>query len=96
MTVGGGGWGAENVLRTSPGRKNTNGSQNDTLIIRGSLIESIRGVVGVGTNGYRKHYYYDKRVMQGILPGNLWLKGKYVMIPGGWSESSAIRGIHQQ
>ena len=92
MTVGGGGWGAENVYRTSsyPGRDNFNGSKNDNLVIRGSLTEVMRGIVGSGTNGYLKKYYFDERVMTGILPGNVWLKGKYVLIPGGWSETAAI------
>lgn len=92
MTVGGGGWGAENLYRSSsfPGRKNFNGSKNDNLVVRGSLTEVMRGVVGSGTNGYLKKYYYDKRVMTGIFPGNIWLKGKYVLIPGGWTETSTI------
>ncbi len=93
MTVGGGGWGAENVYRTSsyPGRENYNGSKNDKLVIRGSLTEAMRGIVGSGTNGYLKQYYYDERVMTGILPGNVWLKGKYLLIPGGWTETSTMR-----
>lgn len=93
MTVGGGGWGAENVYRstTYTPRKNANGSyKNDNLVVRGSLTEVMRGVVGSGKNGYLKQYYYDQRVTTGILPGNIWLKGKYVLIPGGWSESSSV------
>ena len=93
MTVGGGGWGVENIYRTSsfPGRKNYNGSsKNDNLVIRGSLAESMRGIVGSGTNGYLKMYYFDKRIMTGMLPGNIWLKGKYVLIPGGWAEESTL------
>lgn len=93
MTVGGGGWGAENIDRSwsYPGRENFNGSRNDNLVIRGSLTEVMRGIVGSGGNGYLKNYYYDRRVMTGILPGNVWLKGKYLLIPGGWVETSTIR-----
>ncbi len=97
VTVGGGGWGAENVYRSdaSTDRKNYNGSSSDNLIVRGSITEVTRGVVGcnissTNKNGYSKMYYFDKRLMRGILPGNVWLKGKYVLIPGGWSESSSV------
>jgi len=47
MTVGGGGWGAENVMRGSyGGRKEATGNQ-DKLIVRGTITEAIRGVVGL-------------------------------------------------
>lgn len=93
MTIGGGGWGAENVYRSSSfiRRKTFYSNKNDILIVRGSLAESIRSPVASGKNGFLKHYYYDKRVMTGILPGNIWLKGKYVLIPGGWTESSSLK-----
>jgi hypothetical protein len=93
ITVGGGGWGAENVYRSSsyPGRKKYNTTTNDKLIVRGTLTEAIRGIVGNGSNGYLKQYYYDQRITSGILPSNIWLKGKYVLIPGGWSESSIVK-----
>jgi hypothetical protein len=94
MTVGGGGWGAENVARSggsssNPGRETVTGS-NDYLIVRGSITEAFRGVVGSGNNGYLKQYYYDERLMTGILPGNMGLKGKYLLIPGGWSEVASL------
>ena len=87
LTVGGGGWGAENVQRGSyGGRKEYSGSQ-DELILRGTITESIRGVVGlVGGDGYLKNYYFDDRVLEGILPGDIWLQGKYVPSPAGWSD----------
>jgi hypothetical protein len=92
MTVGGGGWGAENVaVNVNPGRETCTTSSNDNLIIRGSITEAIRGVVGSGTNGYSKKYYYDTRIITGILPGNIGLKGKYILVPGGWAESSSIK-----
>jgi hypothetical protein len=92
LTVGGGGWGAENVYRSSSytPRENVNPSQNDVLIVRGSITEACRGVVGLGNNGYLKQYYFDRRLMTGIMPGNMGLKGKYVLIPGGWSEAASI------
>lgn len=98
MTVGGGGWGVENIYRNNayPGRKNFNTNQKDRLVVRGSITEAMRGILGSGNTGFVRSYLYDKRVAAGIVPGNIWLKGKYVVIPGGWSESSAIRGIHQQ
>jgi Tfp pilus assembly protein PilX len=92
ITVGGGGWGAENVYRSrsyTP-RENVNSSKNDKLIVRGSITEVCRGVVGSGNNGYLKQYYFDKRLMTGITPGNMGLKGKYLLIPGGWSETSSV------
>ena len=65
VTVGGGGWGAENVR--SGGRKTT--GNNDNLILRGTISECIRGIVGIiGSNGYLKKYYLDKRLLEGILP----------------------------
>jgi hypothetical protein len=90
MTVGGGGWGAESVGRSSyGGRKNTdpNSSHNDVLIVRGTLAEVIRGVVGSGNqNGFLKQYYLDERLLTGILPGNMGLQGKYIPTPAGWHD----------
>jgi len=86
ITGGGGGWGAENVGRIDGyKRKNTNVG-SDYLVVRGAIIEAIRGIVGSSPNGYRKQYYLDKRLLQGILPGDVWLKSKYIPAPGGWRD----------
>jgi hypothetical protein len=87
MTVGGGGWGAENVRRGSyGGRKEASGNQ-DQLIVRGTIVEAVRGVVGlIDTDGYLKYYYFDERMLEGILPGDIWLRGKYVPAPAGWHD----------
>ena len=93
ITVGGGGWGAENIERsfgggTYGGRKEApgSGSQND-LIIRGSVTEAVRGVVElIGTDGYLKRYYLDERLFEGILPGDIWLQSKYIPAPAGWRD----------
>ncbi|MBL7152512.1 MAG: hypothetical protein ISS79_02255 [Phycisphaerae bacterium] len=91
ITVGGGGWGAENVARRSGwktygGRKEATGDQ-DYLVVRGTLVEAIRGVVGlVGSDGFYKRYYLDARLLQGVLPGDIWLRSKYVPAPGGWQD----------
>jgi hypothetical protein len=89
ITVGGGGWGAENVRRGSyGGRKEYSGNQDD-LYVRGSITEVIRGVVGlVDSDGYLKHYYADPRLMSGILPADIWFTGKYIPAPAGWSDHS--------
>ena len=87
MTVGGGGWGAENV----GGRLMYSGS-SDVLYVHGSITEVIRGVVNVGdpiTNGYAKNYYIDTRLMSGILPGDIWLSGKYFPAPAGWHDTQS-------
>jgi hypothetical protein len=89
LTVGGGGWGAENV----GSRKNHINGVNDNLILRGTITEAIRGVVGLGTNGYLKNYYFDSRVLEGILPGDIWLQGKYIPAPAGWHD---YRPVAQQ
>lgn len=84
MTVGGGGWGAENV--GYPNGRKTSGYTDD-LIVRGTLTEVIRGVVGIiGRNGYQKNYYFDERMLSGLIPGTVRLKGKFVTTPGGWSD----------
>lgn len=90
MTVGGGGWGAENVARGSyGGRKEASGPQDD-LVIRGSLTEVVRGVVGlIGSDGFLKHYYMDARLLEGVLPGDVWLRGKYIPAPAGWHDYRA-------
>ncbi|MCJ7675075.1 MAG: hypothetical protein MUO33_07975 [Sedimentisphaerales bacterium] len=97
MTVGGGGWGAENVSRGSyGGRKEASGPQDD-LVIRGSLTEVARGVVGltrgvvglIGSDGFLKHYYMDARLLEGVLPGDIWLRGKYIPAPAGWHDYRA-------
>jgi hypothetical protein len=82
ITVGGGGWGAENVGN----RREYSGNQDD-LIVRGSITEVLRGVVGLtGSDGYLKHYYLDERLLEGVLPGDIWLKGKYIPAPAGWHD----------
>ncbi len=87
LTVGGGGWGAENVQRGSyGGRKPCDGDQ-DYLVIHGSIAEAIRGVIGlIGTNGYLKSYHMDQRFLTGILPGDIGLRGKFVPAPAGWRD----------
>jgi len=96
LTVGGGGWGAENVTRrygstTYGGRKEFSGTKDD-LIVRGSLTECVRGVVGYPSpyeDGYDKNYFVDTRLMSGILPGDIWFSGKYIPAPAGWHDRSA-------
>jgi len=87
VTVGGGGWGAENVRRGHyGGRKEASGSQ-DLLILRGTITEVVRGVVGVvGKDGYIKTYYFDTRLLEGILPGDIWFSGKFIPAPAGWHD----------
>jgi hypothetical protein len=91
LTIGGGGWGSENVQQQSGGttyggRKEITGP-TDNLIVRGSISEAIRGVCGVvGTDGYVKQYYMDNRLTQGILPADIWFSGKYIPAPDGWQD----------
>lgn len=87
LTIGGGGWGAEDVQRSGyGGRKEASGAQDD-LIVRGTITEATRGVVGVvGSDGYLKYYYLDERLLEGVLPGDLWLAGKYIAAPAGWHD----------
>jgi hypothetical protein len=83
VTVGGGGWGAENVSS----RKEKGPGKQDYLVLRGTLSESIRAVVGlVNNDGYIKQYYLDNRLLEGILPGDIWFGGKYVPAPAGWHD----------
>jgi len=87
MTIGGGGWGAENVQRSSYGGRKEASPPQDKLIVRGTIVEAIRGVVGlIGTDGFLKYYYFDERLLEGILPGDIWLRGKYVPAPAGWHD----------
>jgi hypothetical protein len=90
VTVGGGGWGAENVNSSGMRRKTTGPGTNDYLILHGTISECVRGVVGItSTNGYIKQYYLDKRLLEGILPGDIWFGGKYVPAPAGWHDYKA-------
>ncbi len=97
ITVGGGGWGAENVGRyyngTYYGGRKEEGEESeswdevDYLILRGSITEGMRGVVGlINKDGFIKHYYTDERILEGILPGDIWLRGKYIPAPAGWHD----------
>lgn len=87
ITVGGGGWGAENVRRWRYGGRKEDGGNQDKLILHGTISEAIRGVVGlIGGDGYLKYYYFDERVLEGILPGDIWLRGKYIPAPAGWAD----------
>jgi hypothetical protein len=92
VTVGGGGWGAENVQRSgNGGRKEFSGNQDD-LVVRGTITEVIRGIVGqIGADGFLKHYYFDRRFLEGILPGDMWLRGKYVPAPAGWRDYETVQ-----
>jgi len=89
ITAGGGGFGAENVERNVyGGRKEApgTGAQND-LIVRGAVIEALRGVVElIDTDGYLKRYYLDERLFEGILPGDMWLRSKFIPAPAGWRD----------
>jgi hypothetical protein len=86
VTVGGGGWGAENVKLYRAGRKVLSAPQDD-LVVRGTISEVVRGVVGhLGADGYRKKYYFDERFLEGILPGDMWLRGKFIPAPAGWKD----------
>lgn len=85
ITAGGGGWGAEDVYE----RKEFSPPQDD-LYVRGTITEAVRGVVGViGQDGYLKHYYLDSRLLEGILPGDMGLQGKYIPAPAGWHDYRA-------
>ena len=92
ITVGGGGWGAEDLARTSGsttygGYRESVPGTYDNLIIRGTLTEACRGMVGGGADtGYKKHYYLDSRLLDGILPGNMGLQSKYIATPSGWND----------
>ncbi len=87
LTIGGGGFGAENVRRGNYGDRKESGGAQDKLLVRGTLSEALRGVVGlIGKDGYLKHYYMDMRLLEGILPSDFWLRGKYVPAPAGWHE----------
>jgi hypothetical protein len=97
ITVGGGGWGAENVVRryssTNYGGRKEFTSQTgpmDFLSVHGSITEVVRGVVGYPAyvDGYLKNYYIDTRLMSGILPGDIWFSGKYIPAPAGWHDRS--------
>jgi len=90
ITVGGGGWGAENIKRGSyGGRKEYSGTQ-DYLEVHGTISEAIRGVVGLtGADGYLKSYRMDRRLLTGIVPGDIWMRGKYVPAPAGWHDYRA-------
>jgi hypothetical protein len=72
-------------------RETYSGTSYDELIFIGTIVEAIRGVVGsevsfVHKNGYKKYYYFDERLLEGILPGNIWLRGKYLPTPAGWHD----------
>ncbi|HDZ69418.1 MAG TPA: hypothetical protein ENH43_03260 [Phycisphaerales bacterium] len=87
ITVGGGGWGAENVKRGWYGDRKEASKPTDNLIVRGTISEAVRGVVGlIGRDGFTKQYYLDERLLEGVLPGDIWLKGKYIPAPAGWND----------
>jgi len=87
ITSCGGGWGAENIGDTGLGaRRNVNPNGKDFLIVAGSITESVQGIVSYTSNGFRRCYYFDERLLTGILPGDMWLQSKYVPTPGGWSD----------
>jgi len=82
VTAGRGSWGAENV-DNRPEKVTT-----CSLVFAGAITEVIRGLVAnpKGENGFKKYYYFDKRLAGGILPGDMWLQSKFIPVPGGWSD----------
>jgi hypothetical protein len=92
VTSGRGGWGAENVLMGGTsygGRKQAGGLKQNDLILRGTICDVFRGIVGwVGSDGYTKHYYLDRRLLGGVLPGNIWFGGRFIPAPAGWHDYS--------
>jgi hypothetical protein len=78
IIVGGGGWGAENV----DSRQESYGT---LLTVRGTITERVRGVVGKN-HGFLKDYHFDERLLQGFIPEDMRLKGKYIPVPAGWSD----------
>ncbi|MBW2093136.1 MAG: hypothetical protein JRI34_13565 [Deltaproteobacteria bacterium] len=70
ITSGGGGWGAENY--GSP--------------LVGAICEATRGMVSEAADGYKKLYFFDDRLPDGILPGDMWLQSKYIPATGGWRD----------
>jgi Tfp pilus assembly protein PilX len=82
ITVGGGGWGAEYV-----GNRKELTPPQDNLIVRGTITERVRGVVGiVNSDGFLKNYYFDQRLLEGFIPEDMRLKGKYIPVPAGWKD----------
>jgi hypothetical protein len=87
MTIGGGGWGAENVQCGSYGNRKEASGHVDYLVVHGSISEAIRGVIGlVNGDGFLKSYHMDERLLTGIVPGDIWLRGKFVPAPAGWHD----------
>ena len=75
------------MRRGSYGGRKEDGGDQDSLILRGTITEAIRGVVGlIGADGYLKYYYFDERVYEGLLPGDMWFRGKFIPAPAGWSD----------
>jgi hypothetical protein len=83
ITAAGGGWGVENIENRSELLI------NNELIFVGAISEVFRGLTKDpgSARGFRTHYYFDQRLLNGILPGDLWLQHKFVTAPGGWSDS---------
>jgi len=44
------------------------------------------GLLSGGGDGYLKSYYLDERLLEGVLPGDMWLRGKYIPAPAGWRD----------
>ncbi|MHC4114956.1 MAG: hypothetical protein ACYSSL_06535 [Planctomycetota bacterium] len=82
ITAAGGGFGVENVEN----RKERINSNN--FVVAGAITEVVRGLAKDLRSdcGFKKHYYFDKRLLNGILPGDLWLQSKYAPTPGGWRD----------
>ena len=81
LTVGGGGWGAENVATGStssnPNRKEYVLGTQDNLIVHGAISEVLRGVVGMPSynDGFLKEYDYDKRLLTASFVGSEKIPG---------------------
>ena len=61
--------------------------RNHRFIIMNSEADTIQGIIClVGADSYLKYYYYGERLLEGILPGDIWLKGKYIPAPAGWQD----------
>lgn len=81
ITCGGGGWGMENL-----GSNSRKFDKEAILIVAGAIAEPVQGAVVRGVGGFKRHYYFDERFLNGILSCNMGLQSKYIVAPGGWSD----------
>ena len=69
---------------------NPDTSGMDELVVVGAIAEVMQSRFTDPNprsgEGFKRSYYFDERLLNGILPGDMWLRSKFTPVSGGWND----------